>query len=267
MVLTSGPKRGAKLHGVQWGARLCLGSRQATAHLWSISCANKDSPHEVLSLPIPVLKDEANDSPRISYTETGIFINACKILQKTAWGWARMTSLISCALTRSLRSQVCFRLLSRAAKGKVAVLEMLLFCPPGLQWDQLRTELSLGSHWTLTWTRIIGCVYVWQWGSFAETSSELHMQHCFYGPPKKGISRDRMCLKCKLWHALRTTHIKWTVAPAQGFHGELRTNSTAPLVCASTELYIFRSAELSASHTIGPFSLFPIPVNCSLPLL
>lgn len=33
-----------------------------------------------------------------------------------------------------------------SSQRKVAVLEMLLFCPPGLQWDQLRTELSLGSH-------------------------------------------------------------------------------------------------------------------------
>lgn len=43
-----------------------------------------DSPHEVFLLPIPVLEDEANDSPGTSYTETGIFIDVCKILQKTA---------------------------------------------------------------------------------------------------------------------------------------------------------------------------------------
>lgn len=37
------------------------------------------------------------------------FINTCKILQKTAWGWPRVIWLITCTLTYSLRSQVCFR--------------------------------------------------------------------------------------------------------------------------------------------------------------
>jgi len=32
----------------------------------------------------------------------------------------------------------------RSSHRKVAVLEMLLFCPPGLQWDQLRTEINFG---------------------------------------------------------------------------------------------------------------------------
>lgn len=117
-VLTAGPKQGALLCGVQRAAGFCLGSRHAKAHLWSISCANTDSPHEVFLLPIPALEDEANDSPGISYTETGIFIDACKILQKTARGRVRMISLISCALADRIRSQVCSRFLSRAAKGK-----------------------------------------------------------------------------------------------------------------------------------------------------
>lgn len=32
----------------------------------------------------------------------------------------------------------------RSSQRKVAVLETLLFCPPRLQWDQLRTEISFG---------------------------------------------------------------------------------------------------------------------------
>lgn len=31
-----------------------------------------------------------------------------------------------------------------SSQRKVAVLETLLFCPPGLQWDKLRTEISFG---------------------------------------------------------------------------------------------------------------------------
>lgn len=31
-----------------------------------------------------------------------------------------------------------------SSQKKVDVLETLLFCPPGLQWDQLRTEISFG---------------------------------------------------------------------------------------------------------------------------
>ena len=30
------------------------------------------------------------------------------------------------------------------SQRKVTALETLLFCPPGLQWDQLRTEISFG---------------------------------------------------------------------------------------------------------------------------
>lgn len=48
----------------------------------------------------------------------GNFSNACKILQKAAWGWARAISPISCALTCSLSSQVCFQLRSGAAGAK-----------------------------------------------------------------------------------------------------------------------------------------------------
>lgn len=32
----------------------------------------------------------------------------------------------------------------QSSQREVAVLETLLFCPPGLQWDQLRTEISFG---------------------------------------------------------------------------------------------------------------------------
>lgn len=32
----------------------------------------------------------------------------------------------------------------QSSHSKEAVLETLLLCPPGLQWDQFRTEISFG---------------------------------------------------------------------------------------------------------------------------
>lgn len=32
----------------------------------------------------------------------------------------------------------------QSSQSKEAVLETLLLCPPGLQWDQFRTEISFG---------------------------------------------------------------------------------------------------------------------------
>lgn len=35
-------------------------------------------------------------------------------------------------------------IVERSSQSKEAALETLLLCPPGLQWDQFRTEISFG---------------------------------------------------------------------------------------------------------------------------